>query len=46
MSTYALTIKLIDRLGNLMDSPKFQTYIDTLEIINEINIIWRLKIIN
>ena len=37
MSTYALTIKLIDRLGNLMDSPKFQTYIDTLEIINEIN---------
>lgn len=36
MSSYALTIKLVDRLSNVMDSPTAQTKKDTKEILEAI----------
>lgn len=34
MSSYALTIKLVDRLANLLDSPTDKTKVDTIEILD------------
>lgn len=34
MSSYGLTIKLVDRLANIMDNPTEKTKIDTKEILN------------
>lgn len=36
MSKYALTLKLVDRLSNIMDEPSLQYSTDTLELIKHI----------